>query len=131
MKNIIFFITFLSFIFLDAQNCVEQEKVIEIIINKNSLKEFFKNRKEIIISNSQCNESKRELKDRKIILKFKKSKVGSEKSITFLEYETTKKIIFVELSLFNNNVIYSAIFKKNNNQLVLINGWTTFIKFGN
>jgi len=130
MKLLVILLVILSFTSSEAQNCIEQKEVIKIILNENSLKEFFKGKNRISVNNSLCSDENVEIMLNGMceILYFTPSKEMTNESLYFLEYESTKKIIYVELSLFNKNVVHSAIFKRNEKSLFLLSKWTTFIK---
>jgi hypothetical protein len=108
-----------------SQNCSEQKLVLNSILNDASIATFFKEKEKINVINSFCdNEEILIVNEKKVYF----NKNENENSLVILEYEQTDKIIFMELNLFNKNVIYSIIFKKNDDKLILLNRWTTFIK---
>ena len=128
MKKIVLTITvIISINYSFSQNCLDQKRIIKDILFEKSIKAFFKDKLEILVTNSDCKKSDS--------FKFnKKNVVFDDKnilnSLKILEYEVTKKIVFIELSLFNKNVIFSALYRKNNEELLLQTNWTTFVKSG-
>ncbi|WP_111308993.1 hypothetical protein [Confluentibacter sediminis] len=131
MKNIIYLTFFLLGAYVQGQECELQSEIIKIILNDKSLNTFFKNKNVIIIGNSLCKDEilKTQIDRKDVTVKLTNGKTDIDQSISFLEYETTGKIIFAELSLYNKNVVHTIVLKKLlNDKITLVNQWTTFIK---
>jgi hypothetical protein len=133
MKCIFLLISLFIIFSIQAQTCDEQVKIIEIVIKDKSLSTFFKNKSKVIVSNTLCDTVTKhiEINSKDIPIDFINSNINADNTISFLEYETTDRIVFAQFTLFNKNVIHSVLLKKRLNEFILLNKWTTFIKSEN
>jgi hypothetical protein len=133
MKCIFLLISLFIIFSIQAQTCDEQVKIIEIVIKDKSLSTFFKNKSKVIVSNTLCDNVTKhiEINSKDIPIDFINSNINADNTISFLEYETTDRIVFAQFTLFNKNVIHSVLLKKRLNEFILLNKWTTFIKSEN
>lgn len=114
------------------QDCLiyYQTRVFEEILSDSSLNAFFKNKDVIYVIGNEYSLWKvgtvLEIQDKK--LKIIDKKLEDYKALKILSYESTDDIIYIQLNLFRDTVIYSALFKKTSKKLKLQMDNMVFIK---
>lgn len=124
--QILIFICFSEYAF--TQDCTMQKYVLNVMIEDPSLEAFFKDKDTIGIIGGFCEETDG-FKAKGVEFMFKKER--SKDFFKIIDYEFTDKIVYVELALFSPNVVHSALFKRKDEKLLMLNRWTTFIKSKN
>lgn len=129
MKKLAFLFLVLFPLIACSQKKNDQVLVLEKILNDKSISVFFEDKETIyLINNKNCISEKGielEIGDKNVVVVDQDS---TTQALKFIEYENTNKYIKIEIALFNNNVIYSATYRKINGKIEEIKKNTRFIK---